>query len=124
MDAYEEGKEGFLSEGGENAGAVGRAAVGSGDGDTVERESVFVCASIISSNCFRIATCASALAYVGCVLFNNGFSSLGFPKMAIEIFLVKPGATASRGSSPKRCFSRLFSKNSLISSTSSGMGIS
>jgi hypothetical protein len=83
-----------------------------------------VCASIISSNCFRIATCASALAYVGWVLFNNGFSSLGFPKMAIEIFLVKPGATGSRGSSPMRCFSRLFSKNSLISSTSSGMGMS
>ena len=79
--------------------------------------------SMICSNCLRTAAWASVLTYEGCALFSKGLDSLGFPNIAKPIFLTKPGVTSSLGNSPKRCFSLLFLRNSLISSTSSRMGI-
>lgn len=89
----------------------------------VERAVVERCVSIISSSCSRIAACACVLATVGCVLCNGTFSTRGFPNTAREIFLAKPGVISFRGNSPRRCFSRLFWRNSLISSTSSWAGM-
>ncbi len=102
----------------------GAAAFLGGVGAYAGRIVFFTCVSMISSNCWRIAAWASVLAYVGCMLFSNGFSfSRGFPKMAREIFLAIAGVLSSWGSSPKRCFSLLFWRNSLISSTSSCTGM-
>jgi hypothetical protein len=107
----------------ESAGAGGVLFLGAA-GEYAGRGVVFTCASMISSSCCLIAACASVLAYVGWVLFNNGLSfSLGFPKIASEIFLANAGVVSSRGNSPKRCFSLLFWRNSLISSTSSWTGM-